>query len=240
VEGGLIKRAWIKHYTKKDRCLEIPDYIIDPKNCIRFCTVDPAITEKDLESAIDPDYTVMAAWAIFHSTRGPLLFLLDLIRERMEGPKIVEAMKAFHAHHEFSVIGVETIAFQKMLAQYARKEGLPIREIGQKEDCIYRIDKDKFSRALSATPFMAAGQFYVPTYAPWLADYISELVVFPNASHDDCVDVTAYGVAIAQKLRAMIKEDKERSAPISSDDGVNRGEPAPTDERAEWKEAMGL
>jgi len=208
MEGGLIKRDWIRHYEDDNGKLVIRDakgdieYVIDPWSTVRFCTVDPAITEKDLESQIDPDYTCMASWAVFHSTRGVMVFLLDLIRQRMEGPEIIARMKAFHAHWKFAVIGVETIAFQKMIAQYAKREGLPIREIGQKEDSIYRIDKDKTSRALSATPLMADGRFYVPLYAPWLGDYINELILFPNAAHDDQVDVTAYGVAIAQKLKA--------------------------------------
>ena len=210
MEGGLIKREWICHYELqegskhlivKDRMAD-EEYVIDPWSCPRFCTVDPAITEKDLESQLDPDYTVMAAWAVYLSTRGPMVFLLDLIRERMEGPEIIAKMEAFHKHWKFAVMGVESIAFQKMISQYAKRKGLPIREIGQKEDSLYRIDKDKTSRALSATPLMADHRFFAPLYAPWLADYVNELILFPNAAHDDQMDVTAYAVAIAQKLKA--------------------------------------
>lgn len=222
-EGGLIKRAWIRHYEEKDNRLNIGDYQIDPWNCLRFCTVDPAITEKDLENQMDPDYTVMASWAIFQSTRGVIALLLDLIRERMEGPEIIAKMKAFHAHWKFSVIGIETIAFQKMLAQYAKREGLPIREIGQKEDCIYKIDKDKSSRVLSATPLMADGRFYVPTYAPWLGDAIRELTLFPNAAHDDVCDAVAYGVALAEKLGRQGGDygEETKTLPKTRDRGYN-------------------
>lgn len=240
MEGGLIKRAWIRHYTiLKDGFLDVGDYRIDPWNCVRFSTVDPAITEKDLENPNDPDYTVMAAWAVFASTRGTLLLLLDLIRDRMEGPEIVARLKAFHEHWKFSVIGVETIAFQKLLAQYARREGLPIREIGQKEDCIYRIDKDKYSRVLSATPLMGDGRFYAPTYAPWLGDFIGELVVFPNASHDDCADVTAYGVALSEKFRIPLQDVAVRKS-VSVDAGCKMLEDEVVNERDEWRSAMGL
>ena len=240
--GGLILRDWIKHYTTLENgTLDVGDYRIDPWNCVRFCTVDPAITEKDLENQNDPDYTVMAAWAVFASTRGVLLLLLDLVRGRMQGPEIVSTMKALHQHWKFSVIGVEAIAFQKMLAQYAKREGLPIREIGQKEDCIYRIDKDKHSRVIGATPLMADGRFYVPTYAPWLGDLISELIVFPNAAHDDIADVVAYAVAIGQKFQLQPEEPEKAVVHAGpTDDGVNRGEPVSVEGKDEWKAAMGL
>lgn len=214
MEGGLIKAAWIRNYTVVNDLYDVGDYQLNPWTCLRFCTVDPAITEKDLENQSDPDYTVMAAWMVFESTRGPIVCLLDLIRERMEGPEIIQKLTAFHKHWKFSVIGIETIAFQKMLSHYAKREGLPIREISQKEDALYRIDKDKTARALSATPLMADGRFYVPTYAPWLADYIKELLIFPNSAHDDQMDVTAYGITIGEKLKPSRME--KANAPLHS------------------------
>jgi predicted phage terminase large subunit-like protein len=230
-EGGLIKRAWIRHYEEKDGRLDVGDYKIDPMNCVRFCTVDPAVTEKDLENQSDPDYTVMAAWALFHSTRGTLLLLLDLIRDRMEGPSIIGRLKAFHDHWKFAVIGIESIAFQKMLFQQAKKDGLPVREIGQKEDSIYRIDRDKTARALGATPLMADGRFYVPTYAPWLGDAIRELTLFPNAAHDDVLDCVAYGCALAEKVSGYIANAKDEpggSRPAAHDDrDPRRDDPPP-------------
>lgn len=242
LEGGLILRKWIKHYTTlKDGRLDIGVYKIDPMTCIRFATVDPAITEKDLEDMNDPDYTVMIAWAIFATERGPILLMLDMIRERMEGPEIIAKLHGLHRHWKFAVIGVETIAFQKMISQYARREGLPIREIGQKDDCIYKIDKDKTSRVLSATPLMADGRFYAPTYAPWLGVCVQELTTFPNAAHDDVCDAVAYGVSIAGKV-APIKppEAKPELARATPDDGMARNQDEITSPADEWRAGMGL
>jgi hypothetical protein len=33
--------------------------------------------------------------------------------------------------------------------------------------------------------------------APWVADWVDELVAFPNGSHDDVVDVVAYAARVA-------------------------------------------
>jgi hypothetical protein len=35
------------------------------------------------------------------------------------------------------------------------------------------------------------GFVYIPETAPWLAEYLHELTVFPNGKHDDQVDSTA-------------------------------------------------
>lgn len=210
--GGIIKRAWIKHWTMSDRqpghySLMEGLYHFDPMvGHIRFCTVDPAVAEKAIgeKKLNDPDYTVIAAWGCILTHQGPILYLLDLIRDRMEGPDIIPKLAAVHRHWRFQVIGIETIAFQLALFQQARRYpyNLPVREISTKNDekVIYRIDKDKVARAMASTPLMADGRFWVPEYAPWLGDYIAELVSFPNAAHDDCVDVTSAAIAIAQKF----------------------------------------
>lgn len=222
-EGGLIKRSWIRHYeesnTTEGRRLALPggEYRIDPENCVKFATVDLAVTEKDIKSETDPDYTVMASWAIFRSHRGPFLILLDLIRDRMEGPDILAKLAAFHKHWRFSVIGVESVAFQVMIVQQALRLGLPVREISQKADAIYKLDRDKVGRAISSTPLMADGRFFVPTYAPWLGDYIKELIVFPNAAHDDMLDATTSAIGILHSLGGSLAEPPPAPAPKRGD-----------------------
>jgi predicted phage terminase large subunit-like protein len=77
------------------------------------------------------------------------------------------------------------------LYQMLLREGLPIREL--------KADSDKVTRALPAAARMEAGMIYFLDGAPWLGDYESELLAFPNGEHDDQVDVTAYA---AQQVAA--------------------------------------
>lgn len=209
--GGIVKRAWIRHWRTSEQpgYISIMDglYQFDPFAAIRFCVVDPAITGQELadKKISDPDYTVITAWVCFKTTAGPALCLMDLIRERMEGPDIVPRLEALHRHWRFQVIGIETVAFQKILFQDAKRRGLPVREISTKigdDEALYRLDKDKLSRLIAATPLMAdpAGRFYVPEYAPWLADFLDELTRFPVTAHDDQVDCVSVAVAVAEKL----------------------------------------
>ena len=233
--GGIIKASWLRPwYHNADKDIVLPglinggDYKFNPWNVTRFATVDLAFTEEEIgeKKLDDPDFTVMAAWAAFKLKRGTVLVLLDLIRERMEGPDMLLKLEAFHTHWRFAVIGFETIQAQKALFQFARKMGLPVREISTKndEEALYRLDKDKVSRVVAATPLMEAGGFYVPTYAPWLLDYTQELTRFPNASHDDQCDVTSCAVPIADKVASILEPDRgerpaerpKREAPIST------------------------
>ncbi len=48
------------------------------------------------------------------------------------------------------------------------------------------------SRALVAAARMEGGQVYLPAHAPWLEEWESELLLFPNGRHDDQVEPLAY------------------------------------------------
>jgi len=210
VKGGIIKRSWIKEYEELDDgriSIRNGDYIYNWRDNVRFCTVDLAVREEEIGgpkkgTKHDPDYNVFAAWSLLPTERGAYIILLDLIRERLEAPDIIPKLKDFHKSYNFNVIGIESVQFQLSVVQYARRAGLPVREIARKKSdkVLYYIDADKTARAMSATPLMADDRFWVPAYRPWLADYISELTKFPNADHDDQVDATAYGVAIGEAI----------------------------------------
>jgi predicted phage terminase large subunit-like protein len=207
-EGGIIKRAWIKSYTRTESHLSFVDertstpYHIPLEDCLRFATVDLAVSTKDIDKA-DPDYTVIASWCVFNTRRGVFLFLLDLFRERIEGPDIEQKIIERHEHWKYAIVALETIGFQLLIAQALIRKGIPVREMSTSLEAIYRLDKDKVARAYSATPLMADGRFFVPSYAPWVAEYIKELTVFPNYGHDDQVDVTSAAVSIADKIAGL-------------------------------------
>ena len=54
---------------------------------------------------------------------------------------------------------------------------------------------DKIMRLHAQTATIENGFVHLPTSAPWLADFLHELTVFPNGRHDDQVDSTAQAIA---------------------------------------------
>lgn len=220
--GAVIKEGWLKRWVRYEpgdgtwRC-KADEYEPNPFSSIRFMTIDPATSEKDLTKNITPDYFVIAVWMAFRSHRGCCLYLLDLLRDRLEGPDQEARIQSMQQHWKVSVIGVETIGYQLNLFQRLKRMGLPVREMSNKldDDVLYRIDKDKLSRALAATPMMSDGRFYIPDYAPWLADYVKELTRFPHSEKDDMVDVTSAACAIAEKVlgaEMSVYEEFQRDA----------------------------
>ena len=228
-EGGIVKSHWIKSYRKngdklqlisndKDRRIELE---ISLQGCTRFGTVDLAVSTKEIAKS-DPDYTVIASWAVYAHDRGPILILLDLHRDRMEGPDIPSRIKEMHGKWKWAIVGVETVQFQLTVAQQLKRDGVPVREMSRSLDAIYQLDGDKKARLIGATPLMADGRFYVPEYAPWLGDLMRELLVFPNADHDDMVDVTSAACAIAPKVKtsSWIDLNKETVREVEARDIV--------------------
>jgi predicted phage terminase large subunit-like protein len=47
---------------------------------------------------------------------------------------------------------------------------------------------DKKDRLLAQSGKIGGGQVYLPREAPWLADFLHEVLAFPNGRHDDQVD----------------------------------------------------
>ena len=57
-------------------------------------------------------------------------------------------------------------------------------------DTLWRPRFDKKARLLAQAPNFEAGEILLPREVPWLAAYVSELLAFPNGSHDDQGDST--------------------------------------------------
>ena len=53
----------------------------------------------------------------------------------------------------------------------------------------YQPTNDKIMRLHAQTAMIENGFVHIPETAPWLAEYLHELTVFPNGKHDDQVDL---------------------------------------------------
>jgi predicted phage terminase large subunit-like protein len=124
------------------------------------------------------------------------LFVIDMIRKRMEAPDIIPTMRKFYDDNALDWIGVERAGFQLSIVQFARREGLTVREL--------KADKDKRSRAMPLSAKMESGQVFFPSdpMIDWVHEAERELLTFPLGAHDDIVDTLAYGVLNLNKRRS--------------------------------------
>ena len=182
---GLRKPELIKYFKEKGGTLFASGENVNLYDCTRFCTVDLATSIQE-----GADYTVIASFAI--TPKGKVL-VLDVVRERMEAPDIIPKIRQKMAQYDLQWVGMERAGFQLSLIQFAKRDGLAVKEL--------RADKDKVSRAMPLAARMEAGDIFFRQGAPWLVEVERELMSFPVGHHDDIVDAIGYGVLSAQAKR---------------------------------------
>ena len=187
--GGFFKAEWFEHrYERlgKDSYALEGGQVIALSALTRFATVDLATSLKTTA-----DYSVIEVFGVAPDRR---MLLLDVDRARREGPDLVPSMKRAVEKWTLGTVWVEKAGFQLAIVQEARAKGVPVREL--------TADRDKVARALPATAALDGGRVLLPREAPWLRDFESELLAFPNGPHDDQVDAFAYGVEVQKSIRA--------------------------------------
>lgn len=187
IEGGIFRAEWFaKRYAiDPEGLLHVPGTrdAMPATACLRFATIDPAIKERDL---VEEDaFTAICVWGV---APGGELLLLDVVRRRMSSPDTVAEMQRLYRLWRPTAYWVESVAYQTALIQWARKHGLPCREL--------EADRDKATRAQGAAPSCAAGRVLLPVNARWLPDFLHELLAAPTGTYWDQIDAFSYGVRV--------------------------------------------
>lgn len=154
---------------------------VDKRACSIFSTVDLATSIKQTA-----DFTVVSTWA---KTPDSDLLLLDVQRQRLEGPEHVRLLQSVYATWRPYAFYIEQAGFQLSTIQYAMKASLPVVPVIP--------DRDKLARALPAAARMQQGMYYFPEGKPF-AEAEAELWSFPAGAHDDFVDTVSLSILIAE------------------------------------------
>jgi predicted phage terminase large subunit-like protein len=115
---------------------------------------------------------------------GKNLYLLDVLRRRLEYPELKRAVREQYERLRPSVVLIEDKASGTQLIQELIREGLYALTR-------YQPQSDKIMRMHAQTAMIENGFVHLPDTAPWLAQYLHELTSFPKGRHDDQVDSTA-------------------------------------------------
>jgi predicted phage terminase large subunit-like protein len=122
------------------------------------------------------DYSVCTTWLI----RGEAYHLLDLHRERLEFPDLKRRAVALRQRYEADAVLIEDRGSGTQLIQVLLEEGLHAIAIAP--------ETDKATRLYAQSMHIEAGRVLLPAEAPWLAEFQTELLRFPQSQHDDQVD----------------------------------------------------
>jgi len=123
---------------------------------------------------------VRTSWGV----QGKDLYLIDVLRRRMEYPELRRAVREQHERFNPSVVLIEDKASGTQLIQELIADGC--HRVTR-----YQPTTDKTMRLNAQTGMIENGFVHIPQSAPWLAEYLHEMTVFPNGKHGDQVDSTA-------------------------------------------------
>lgn len=162
--GGMLKVSWFKRYREK------------PEGFIRIVqSWDTAMKAGDHN-----DPSCCTTWGVTETG----YYLMDVYCERLEYPALKRAAASLYEKWLPDAVLIEDKASGQSLIQDLRNETrlpvLAVNPIG-----------DKITRASSSSALIESGRCYLPESAPWLAGFESELMHFPNGTHDDQVDSTS-------------------------------------------------
>lgn len=164
--GGLVKVKWFRRYRPGDLPAKF-DQLIQ--------SWDTANKASQLN-----DPSVCTTWGI----KGKNIFLLDVLRARMEYPELKATIFAHARRHKADLVLVEDKSSGTPIVQDLKRDGMrQIRGIIPEGDKIMRMSVQ--------TATIENGFVHIPEDAPWLEDYLHELMMFPKGRHDDQVDSTA-------------------------------------------------
>jgi predicted phage terminase large subunit-like protein len=196
--GGLVKAEWFKRYRANER-LESFERIVQ--------SWDTANKATELS-----DFSVCTTWGV----KGKDLFLLGVFRRRLEYPALKRAVREQQNLFNATEVLIEDKASGTQLIQELIADGCH----GVTR---YQPECDKIMRMHAQTGMIENGFVHIPETAPWLAEYLHEMTVFPKGKHDDQVDSTAQlldwfkkpfpGQGIFELYRRLAKEAEERRRP---------------------------
>ena len=166
LEGGsIVKLAWFQRYT------------VRPANPTRIIqSWDTASKGKEIS-----DPSVCTTWLEY----GNNFYLIDVFRDRIPYPVLKRKVMALAYRDSPNAILIEDKSSGQSLIDDLREDGFPYNIIP-----ITPV-ADKVTRMSTASLTIEAKRVFIPSVAPWSADYESEISSFPASKEDDQVDSTS-------------------------------------------------
>lgn len=188
-EGEYFQKDWFRWYD--------PDNL--PPTLRKYGASDYAVTNKG------GDYTVHGVVGVDPDDN---IYVLDIWREQSSSDRWVDAFIDLVAHHKPIKWAEEQGQIIKSLGPFIDKRMRERRVYCAREQFTSVADKPTRARAFQARASM--GKVYLPTSAPWLQDFVAELLMFDAGKHDDQVDVMALIGRMLDQMRSGKKKGESK------------------------------
>ena len=183
-EGSLVEESWIKRGLS------------DNGYCGTYMAIDPAISKKD-----SADETAFTVFGVGYGP-NPSFYELETVHGKFSFQEQIDMGKMLYEKHNIDMFGVESVAFQKALADEFTRQGLPCFEL--------KADQDKVRRFMSVSHFFSQGRVYINTPAAK-----EQLIRFRgvDGDKDDIVDAIVHCLRLMRDhARVTSKKSNDRYA----------------------------
>lgn len=165
--GKIIKRKMLRYYSELER---LPtDRIV--------LSWDIALSEQEAA-----DYSA----CVVLLNRGDTYYVLEVIRGKFPFDQLKQKIIEVKERYGKAALVIEESPISHGLIQSLREKYINVVDI--------KPDRDKLSRLISQIDLFEGGSMLLPKDAPWLDQFVSELLSFPGR-HDDQVDALSQGLA---------------------------------------------
>jgi predicted phage terminase large subunit-like protein len=161
--GNMLKKEWLKYYQA------IPDR---KEGDLIVQSWDTAMKDKEHN-----DYSVCTTWRVRNNT----YYLRDVVRRRCDYPTLLQLILGQYSAWQADSILIEEQAFGAALIPDLRRN-YGIHAIG------VVAMRDKINRFSVVLPQFEAGQVLLLQGAPWLGEFLEEMLSFPQTRFNDQVD----------------------------------------------------
>jgi predicted phage terminase large subunit-like protein len=164
LDGALIKKHWLRWY-------DLPPTV--ERNDLIIQSWDSAYKRGEHN-----DYSVCSTWRL--RADNEQAFLIDLWRERVDFPTLLERVRELHSRYRPHLVLVEDAGCGAQLMQMLERQKI--------RTCPIKPLNDKITRLCTGSVLIQGGHILLLAQAPWLDALLSELLAFPEGTHDDQVD----------------------------------------------------
>ena len=203
VDGGMLKRHWWRYWQPRGANLppvvvKLPDGTIEQRKAVELpVSFDNQMQSWDMafKDTKNADFVVGQV----HAAHGADRFLLDQVRDRLDLPATLLAVRRLSAQWPDAHLKlVEDKANGPAVVQSLRHQIGGFVEVNPQGG--------KMSRAAAASPALESGNWYLPhpMLKPWVEAFIGECAAFPNGANDDQVDAWSQGAKRLLQSRPKI------------------------------------
>lgn len=140
------------------------------------------------------DYSACSIWGVCSTAFGDNYYLLYVWRGKVEYPQLKAKYMELRRFNAFVSLIEDKASGQSLIQDLKQAGDTRIEPV--------KADTDKISRSTAPSSMIDRGCVFIPEQAPWLSDFIDELVTFPQGKHDDQVDTMNQALNYLNKPRA--------------------------------------